>query len=94
MKYRKPPPARSLRVARVTVGEISNGLDACVWNVEACGMVGEISKDERSPLLPVRYPTPDFFVCDLFDAAPKGDMASMNIDLLALDKAGSAHPAL
>jgi plasmid replication initiation protein len=47
-------------------------------------MVGEISKDERSPLLPDRYPTPDFFVCDLFDAAPKGDMASMEHPIFSL----------
>lgn len=33
--------------------------------------------DDRSPLLPDRYPQRDFFVCDIFDAAPKGDMASM-----------------
>src|SRR3954451_14368453 len=39
-------------------------------------MVGD-STNSRSPLLPDRYPTADFFVCDLFDAAPKGDMASM-----------------
>lgn len=39
-------------------------------------MVGENTK-ERSPLLPDRMRQPDFFVCDIFDAAPKGDMASM-----------------
>src|SRR5689334_2972113 len=39
-------------------------------------MGGETAPD-RSPLLPDRHPTADFFVCDLFDAAPKGDMASM-----------------
>ena len=39
-------------------------------------MVGEITKD-RSPLLPDRQEQSDFFVCDIFDAAPKGDMASM-----------------
>lgn len=33
--------------------------------------------DDRSPLLPDRHPQQDFFVCDIFDAAPKGDMASM-----------------
>ena len=38
--------------------------------------MGDITKD-RSPLLPDRHPTADFFVCDIFDAAPKGDMASM-----------------
>lgn len=39
-------------------------------------MVGESTKD-RSPLLPDRMRQADFFVCDIFDAAPKGDMASM-----------------
>lgn len=39
---------------------------------------------ERSPLLPDRHPTPDFFVCDIFDAAPKGDMASMEHPIFSL----------
>ena len=39
-------------------------------------MVGENTK-ERSPLLPDRRQKGDFFVCDIFDAPPKGDMASM-----------------
>ena len=47
-------------------------------------MVCEVSKEERSPLLPDRYPTPDFFVCDIFDAAPKGDMASMEHPVFSL----------
>jgi plasmid replication initiation protein len=38
----------------------------------------------RSPLLPDRHPTPDFFVCDIFDAAPKGDMASMEHPIFSL----------
>ncbi len=40
--------------------------------------------DPRSPLLPDRHPTPDFFVCDVFDAAPKGDMASMEHPIFSL----------
>ena len=55
-------------------------------------MVGEISKehdgfeveDERSPLLPDRHRTTDLFVCDIFDAAPKGDMASMEHPIFSL----------
>ena len=39
---------------------------------------------DRSPLLPDRYPTPDFFVCDIFDAAPKADMASMEHPIFSL----------
>lgn len=38
----------------------------------------------RPPLLPDRYPTPDFFVCDVIDAAPKGDMASMEHPIFSL----------
>lgn len=38
----------------------------------------------RSPLLPDRHPTQDFFVCDIFDAAPKGDMASMEHPVFSL----------
>lgn len=41
---------------------------------------------DRSPLLPDRHPTPDFFVCDIFDAAasPRGDMASMEHPVFSL----------
>lgn len=38
----------------------------------------------RSPLLPDRRPTSDLFVCDIFDAAPKGDMASMEHPIFSL----------
>jgi len=40
--------------------------------------------DLRSPLLPDRHPTPDFFVCDVFDASPRGDMASMEHPIFSL----------
>ena len=40
-------------------------------------MASENAKDVRSPLLPDRMQQADFFVCDIFDAAPKSDMASM-----------------
>ena len=47
--------------------------------------MGENTNPEsRSPLLPDRYPQPDFFVCDVFDAAPKGDMASMEHPLFSI----------
>jgi plasmid replication initiation protein len=39
---------------------------------------------DRSPLLPDRHPTPDFFVCDVFDAVPKGDIASMEHPIFSL----------
>ena len=40
--------------------------------------------NNKSPLLPDRNPTPDLFVCDIFDAAPKGDMASMEHPIFSL----------
>ena len=54
--------------------------------------MGEISKDhtafgsdhERPPLLPDRHPEPDVFVCDVFDAVPKGDLASMEHPIFSL----------
>lgn len=53
-------------------------------------MVGEITKEpaipeaDRSPLLPDRNVNLDMFVCDIFDAAPKGDMASMEHPIFSL----------
>src|SRR5260370_5379306 len=38
----------------------------------------------KSPLLPVRHPTYDFFICDVFDAAPKADIASMEQPIFSL----------
>lgn len=46
-------------------------------------MVDE-NTNNKSPLLPDRHPTADFFVCDIFDAAPKGDMASMEHPIFSL----------
>ena len=46
---------------------------------------------DRSPLLPDRHPTPDFFVCDIFDAVPKADMASMEHPIFALSTKPDRH---
>jgi len=40
---------------------------------------------EKSPLLPLRH-EPDFFVCDVFDSAFKGDQASMSHPVFSLSK--------
>lgn len=47
-------------------------------------MVGEITKESKSPLLPDRFGQGDLFVCDIFDAVPKGDMASMAHPIFSL----------
>lgn len=46
-------------------------------------MVGD-NTNLRSPLLPDRMQQGDFFVCDIFDAAPKGDMASMEHPIFSI----------
>ena len=38
---------------------------------------------KRAPLLPERH-APDFFVCDIFDAAPKADISSMEHPVFSL----------
>lgn len=47
-------------------------------------MTNQPVKQERSPLLPDRHPEPDFFICDIFDAAPKSDTAAMEHPLFTL----------
>ena len=39
---------------------------------------------KRNPLLPIRHPQHDFFVCDIVDAVPKGDIASMEHPVFSL----------
>ena len=39
---------------------------------------------KKSPLLPLRHSQEDFFVCDIFDAIPKADMASMEHPIFTL----------
>jgi plasmid replication initiation protein len=50
--------------------------------------VGEVTNaplpSSRSPLLPDRHPQRDLFVCDIVDAVPKGDMASMENPVFTL----------
>jgi len=53
-------------------------------NTKIAPSVGDSTK-ERSPLLPIRHER-DFFVCDVFDAAVKGDSASMEHPIFSLSK--------
>ena len=55
-------------------------------------MTDAVEKTERSPLLPERHPEPDFFVCDIFDAAPKSDTASMENPLFTLSTKPDMQP--
>lgn len=41
-------------------------------------------KSDREPLLPIRHPNNDFFVCDISDAMPKDDMGSMEHPMFTL----------
>lgn len=49
--------------------------------------MGEVSNRQaqmNSPLLPDRNPKGDLFVCDIFDAAPKTDIGSMEHPIFSL----------
>lgn len=46
--------------------------------------MGEITKEAKSPLLPDRFEQADLFVCDIFDATPKADIASMAHPIFSL----------
>lgn len=50
-----------------------------------------MTKPQRSPLLPKRYED-DLFVCDIIDAVPKGDMASMEHPLFSLSTKPDMKP--
>lgn len=47
---------------------------------------------KNSPLLPDRHPTQDFFLCDVLDAAPKGDIASMEHPVFSLSTKPDMRP--
>jgi hypothetical protein len=50
----------------------------------------QLAKD-RSPLLPARHSDADVFVCDVFGAAAKGDMASMEHPIFSLSTKPDRH---
>jgi hypothetical protein len=66
------------------VGDNTNQSGTAQTELVFTSPVGESTK-ERSPLLPVRHQR-DFFVCDIFDAAVKGDSASMEHPIFSLSK--------
>src|SRR3546814_14284619 len=43
-----------------------------------------VDGDDRTPLLPVRHPNQALFICDVLDAIPKDDMASMEHPVFSL----------
>lgn len=45
-----------------------------------------------SPLLPDRHPQDDFFVCDIFDAAPKADIGAMEHPIFSLSTKPDTRP--
>ena len=59
---------------------------ASVWVMsrKVSAMDDSVKVQEKSPLLPDRRQQKDFFVCDIFDAAPKADMASMAHPIFSL----------
>jgi hypothetical protein len=76
-----------------SVGENTNPDPAVGENTFQCHPVGENTMEassvgdntkDRSPLLPNRMRQGEFFVCDVLDAAPKADMASMEHPIFSI----------
>lgn len=53
-------------------------------NTKNLHWVGNNTNTGRSPLLPLRNGQDDLFVCDIFDAVPKSDAASMEHPVFSL----------
>ncbi len=51
----------------------------------------ELATKDRSPLLPHRHVDGDLFVCDILDAAPKGDIGSMEHPIFSLSTKPDHH---
>jgi hypothetical protein len=49
-----------------------------------CSIMTSDHVPAKSPLLPVRHPEYDFFICDIFNASPKADIASMEHPIFSL----------
>lgn len=47
-------------------------------------LVDEADAQGKAPLLPIRHPNQDFFICDILDAIPKDDMGSMEHPIFSL----------
>jgi plasmid replication initiation protein len=75
------------------VCEITKVVDVVCEITKGLKMNTESNQESHwSPLLPDRRVQGDFFVCDIFDAAPKGDMASMAHPIFSLSTKPDHRP--
>ncbi|EJU10019.1 MULTISPECIES: replication initiator protein A [Sphingomonadaceae] len=55
-----------------------------LFDAPIAALASAVDGDDRTPLLPVRHPNQDLFICDVLDAIPKDDMASMEHPVFSL----------
>src|SRR3546814_9201002 len=58
-----------------------------LFDAPIAALASAVDGDDRTPLLPVRHPNQDLFICDVLDAIPKDDMASMEHPVFSLSTA-------
>ena len=76
---------QSSHQTRETIVDDENlNADHTVPGLESEDFFEDEKSADRPPLLPVRHPDDDFFVCDILDAVPKDDMGSMEHPLFSL----------
>src|SRR3546814_16524667 len=65
---------------------------ASLFDAPLAAPVSAVDGDDRTPLLPVRHPNQDLFICDVLDAIPKDEMASMEHPVFSLSTKPDNRP--
>src|SRR3546814_6285608 len=69
------------------VSEMTIDPSPSLFDAPIAALASALDGDDRTPLLPVRHPNQDLFICDVLDAIPKDDMASMEHPVFSLSTA-------
>src|SRR3546814_339183 len=69
------------------VSEMTIDPSPSLFDAPIAALASAVDGDDRTPLLPVRHPNQDLFICDVLDAIPKDDMASMEHPVFSLSTA-------
>src|SRR3546814_7285309 len=61
------------------VSEMTIDPSPSLFDAPIAALASAVDGDDRTPLLPVRHPTKDLFICTLLEPIPKNDLASMEL---------------
>src|SRR3546814_19024049 len=75
-----------------SVSEMTIDPSPSLFDAPIAAPVSAVDGDDRTPPLPVRHPNQDLFICDVLDAIPTDDMASMEHPVFSLSTTPHNHP--